>query len=134
MGLFFRRRTKIYIIRLISRSRPKMESIFPSLAFFVVATLTEGVLILGNVVICFDSLYTTSRVGINFYFSANPISKIFFGINCLFGVRYECTSLVKSFAVIFVTGRLGSLDARRFNSKYILLIGSVNNMPIKQLL
>ena len=50
------------------------------------STLTDGVPVFGNAAICVDSLCTTGRAGINFYFSPNPVSKVFFGASCVCGL------------------------------------------------
>ena len=40
------------------------------------STITDGVPVFGSAAICVDSLCTTGRVGINFYCSPNPVSKV----------------------------------------------------------
>lgn len=49
--------------------------------------ITKNVPVIGNLAICTDSLCTSGCVGINFYCSPKPISKIFFRASCcVFGV------------------------------------------------
>ncbi len=95
-------------------------------------TITKNVPILGNAALCVDSLYTTGRAGINFYYSPNPVAKVFFGASCCCGVigaASSGTALATSFAGIPVAGWLGSFGARGFNrlGKYTLHMGKVTS-------
>lgn len=94
--------------------------------------ISKNVPIIGNAAICADSLCTTGRAGMNFYFSPNPVAKVFFGASCLCGVIGAASSsaaLATSFAGIPVTGWLGSFGARGFNrlGKYTLHMGNVTS-------
>jgi len=94
--------------------------------------ITSSVPTLGNAAICADSLCTTGRAGINFYYSPNPVAKVFFGASCccgLIGAAASGTALATSFAGIPVAGWLGSFGARGFNrlGKYTLHMGNVTN-------
>ena len=96
------------------------------------STITDGVPVLGNAAICVDSLCTTGRAGLNFYYSPNPVSKVFFGASCLCGVMGATssgTALATSFAGIPIAGWLGSLGARGFNrlGKYTLYMGNITS-------
>jgi len=89
--------------------------------------ITKNVPIIGNAAICADSLCTTGRAGINFYYSPNPVAKVFFGASCVLGAASSGTALVTSFAGIPVAGWFGSFGARAFNrlGKYTLHMGNV---------
>ncbi len=50
--------------------------------------ISKNVPIVGNAAICADSLCTTGRAGVNFYYSPNPVAKAFFGASCVCGVVY----------------------------------------------
>ena len=94
--------------------------------------ISKNVPIVGNAAICADSLCTTGRAGLNFYYSSNPIAKVFFGTSCVCGVigaASSGTALVTSFAGIPVAGWVGSFGARSFNrvGKYSLHIGNVTS-------
>ena len=47
------------------------------------STVMYGIPVFDNADICGDSLCTTGIVGVNLYFCANPIFKMFFGASCL---------------------------------------------------
>lgn len=96
------------------------------------SSISKTVPIIGNVAICTDSLCTTSCAGVNFLCSPNPLSKVFFGASCLFGLMGAAssgTALVTSFAGIPVAGWIGSFGARGLNraGKYALHMGNVTN-------
>jgi hypothetical protein len=95
--------------------------------------LAKNVPIVGNAAICVDSFCTTGRAGVNFYCSPNPVSKVFFGANCLCGIvgaAASGTALVTTFTGIHVSGWLGSSSARGCNhlGKYILHMGNVTEI------
>lgn len=95
-------------------------------------SISKNVPIVGNAAICADSLCTTSRAGLNFYYSPTPIAKVFFGASCVCGVigaASSGTALVTSFAGIPMAGWFGSFGARSFNraGKYALHLGNVTN-------
>jgi hypothetical protein len=94
--------------------------------------ISKNVPIIGNAAICTDSICTAGRAGINFYYSPNPVAKVFFGASCLCGVMGATssgTALITSFAGIPMAGWLGSFGARGFNrlGKYTLHMGNVTN-------
>ena len=94
--------------------------------------ISKNVPIVGNAAICADSLCTTSRAGLNFYYSPTPIAKVFFGASCVCGVigaASSGTALVTSFAGIPMAGWFGSFGARSFNrlGKYSLHMGNVTS-------
>ena len=98
----------------------------------ITSGISRNVPIIGNAAICTDSLCTTGRAGINFYYSPNPLSKVFFGASCICGVMGATssgTALITSFAGIPVTGWLGSFGARGFNrlGKYALHMGNATS-------
>ena len=98
----------------------------------ITSGISKNVPVVGNVAICSDSLCTTGRAGLNFYYSANPIAKVFFGASCVCGVigaASSGTALVTSFAGIPLAGWVGSFGARSFNrvGKYSLHIGNVTS-------
>lgn len=67
----------------------------------ITSDISKNVPIIGNAAICADSLCTTGRAGINFYYSPNPVAKVFFGASCLCGVMGAAssgTALLTSFA------------------------------------
>lgn len=97
-----------------------------------VSSVTDGIPVLGNAAVCVDSLCTTGRSGINFYYSPNPLSKVFFGASCVCGVMGAVssgTAIATSFTGIPVAGWLGSFGARGFNrlGKYALHMGNVTS-------
>lgn len=97
--------------------------------------ISKNVPIIGNAAICVDSLCTTGRASINFYYSPNPVAKVFFGASCACGVVGATSSgaaLVTSFVGIPLTGWLGSFGAKGFNrlGKYSLHMGNVTNVNI----
>lgn len=72
----------------------------------ITSGISKNVPIIGNAAICADSLCTTGRAGINFYYSPNPVAKVFFGTSCLCGVmgaESSGTALVTSVAGIPIT-------------------------------
>lgn len=90
----------------------------------------KNVPIVGNVAICADSVCTTDRTDINFYWSPNPVAKVFFGASVLcgaMGVTSLGKALVTSFTSIIITRWLVSFGARGFNrlDKYALHMGNV---------
>ena len=94
--------------------------------------ISKNVPIIGNAAICADSICTTGRAGINFYYSPNPVSKVFFGASCLFGIMgagSSVTALLTSFSGIPTAAWLGSFGARGFNrlGKYSLHMGNVTS-------
>ncbi|MDY6899025.1 MAG: hypothetical protein SWZ49_13240 [Cyanobacteriota bacterium] len=94
--------------------------------------ISTHVPIIGNAALCMDSVYTTSRAGVNFYCSPNPVAKTFFAVSCLCGVvgaTASSASLFTSFAGIPVAGWLGSFGARAFNraGRYTLHMGNVTS-------
>ena len=96
----------------------------------ITSGITKNVPVIGNAAICADSVCTAGRAGINFYYSPNPVAKVFFGASCLCGVigaASSGTALVTSFSGIPVAGWLGSFGARSFNrlGKYTLHMGNV---------
>ena len=98
----------------------------------ITSGISKNVPIVGNAAICADSLCTTGRAGINFYYSPNPVAKVFFGASCVCGVvgaASSATALVTSVAGIPVAGWLGSFGARGFNrlGKYSLHMGNVTS-------
>ena len=91
--------------------------------------LSQNVPIIGNAALCADSLYTTGRAGINFYYSPNPVSKVFFATSCVCGVIGAGSSgvaLVSPVAGIPVLSWVGTFGARGFNrlGKYALYMGT----------
>ena len=98
----------------------------------ITSGVSKNVPIIGNAAICADSVCTAGRAGINFYYSPNPVSKVFFGASFLcgaVGAGSSATALVTSFAGIPVAGWLGSFGARAFNrlGKYTLYMGNVTS-------
>ena len=98
----------------------------------ITSGISKNVPVVGNVAICADSLCTTGCAGLNFYYSANPIAKVFFGASCVCGVigaASSGTALVTSFAGIPMAGWFGSFGARSFNraGKYALHMGNVTS-------
>ena len=98
----------------------------------ITSGISKNVPIIGNAVICTDSLCTTGRAAVNFYCSPNPVSKVFFGASCAFGVvgaASSATALATTFTGIPVAGWLGSFGARSFNrlGKYTLHLGNVTS-------
>lgn len=101
----------------------------------ILSSVSKNVPIIGNAAICSDCVCTTSRAAMNFYYSPNPVARVFFGASCVCGVMGAATSgaaLVTSFAGIPVTGWLGSFGARGFNraGKYTLHMGKVTSGKI----
>lgn len=69
----------------------------------ITSGISTNAYVIGNAALCADSIYTTSRAGINFYCSPNPISKVFFSPSCtcrIVGATPSGTALVTSFAGI----------------------------------
>lgn len=102
----------------------------------ITSGISKNVPVIGNALICTDSLSTTGRDGINFYCSPNPVAKVYFGASCVFeivGAAASGTALVTSFAGIPVEGWVDSFGGRTFNrlGKYILHIENVTsgNVP-----
>jgi hypothetical protein len=111
-----------------------VDAFAKSATTFVESTtkLTSQVPIVGNAAICVDSLCTTGRAGINFYYSPNPLAKVFFGASCacgLMGAASSGTALATSCVGILLTGWVGSFGARGFNrlGKYSLHMGNITN-------
>ena len=105
---------------------------FAESATRITSGVSTNVPIIGNAALCMDSLCPTGRAGINFYYSPNPVAKVFFGASCCCGVigaAASGTALATSFAGIPVAGWLGSFGARGFNrlGKYTLHMGNVTN-------
>ena len=105
---------------------------FAESATGITSGISKNVPIIGNATICTDSLCTTGRAGINFYCSANPLAKVFFGAICacgLVGATSSGVALVTSFAGLPVAGWLGSFGARGFNrlGKYAYHMGNVTS-------
>lgn len=101
----------------------------------ITSGVTKNVPIIGNAAICADSVCTAGRAGINFYYSPNPVAKVFFGPSCLcgaIGAASSGTALVTSFAGIPVAGWIGLFGARGFNrlGKYALHMGNVTSGDI----
>lgn len=106
--------------------------LFADSATEITTGISTNVPIIGNAALCMDSVCTTSRAGVNFYCSPNPLAKTFFAVSCLCGVigaTASGTSLVTPVAGIPVAGWLGSFGARAFNraGKYTLHMGNVTN-------
>jgi hypothetical protein len=100
--------------------------------------ISGNVPIIGNAAICADNVWLTGRASINFYYSPNPLSKVCFGVSCLFGVAGAVssgTALVTSFAGIPVGGYVGSFGARAFNrlGKYALHMGNVTSGNVTEI-
>ena len=98
----------------------------------ITSGISNNAPVIGNAAICFDSVCTTGRAGINLYCSPSPVAKAFFGLSCVFGVMGAAssgTALVTSFAGIPLAGWVGSFGARGFNSlgKYALHMGNVTS-------
>ena len=111
---------------------PSSMDLFAESATEITTGISTNVPIIGNAALCMDSVCTTSRAGVNFYCSPNPVAKTFFAVSCLCGVigaTASGTSLVTSVAGIPVAGWLGSFGARAFNraGKYTLHMGNVTN-------
>lgn len=111
---------------------PTAADVLAESATGITTGITKNVPIIGNAAICADSLCTTSRAGINFYCSPNPLSKVFFGASFVCGVLGAAssgTALVTSFAGIPMTAWVGSFGARAFNraGKYSLHMGNVTS-------
>lgn len=111
---------------------PSSVDLFAESATEITNGISTNVPIIGNAALCMDSVCTTSRAGVNFYCSPNPVAKTFFAVSCLCGVigaTASGASLVTSVAGIPVAGWLGSFGARAFNcaGKYTLHMGNVTN-------
>ena len=94
--------------------------------------IAEETPVVGNIVICSDCLYTTSSAGIGFCCAPNPVSKVFFGTSCAFGVMGATssgTALVTSFMGIPMAGWVGALGARSFHKlgKVSLRLGTTTS-------
>jgi hypothetical protein len=97
--------------------------------------ISTNVPVIGNAGLCVDSLCTTGRGAVNFYYSPNPVAKVFFGASCLCGVigaASSGTAVVTSFAGIPAASWFGSFGARGLNrlGKYTLHIGNVTSGKI----
>lgn len=111
---------------------PTPLDLFAESATEITSGISTNVPIIGNAALCADSLCTTSRAGVNFYCSPNPLAKAFFGASCVFGVIGAAgsgTALATSVAGIPIAGWLGSFGARAFNraGKYTLHMGNVTS-------
>jgi len=107
-------------------------TVFAESATQITSGISKNIPGIGNAAICADSLCTTGRAGINFYYSPNPVAKAFFGVSFVcrvVGATSSGTALVTSFAGIPVAGWLGSFGARGFNrlGKYSLHMGNVTS-------
>ena len=116
-------------------SAPSTMDLFAESTTEITNGISTNVPIIGNAALCADSLCTTSRAGVNFYCSPNPLAKAFFGASCVFGVigaAASGTALATSVAGIPIAGWLGSFGARAFNraGKYTLHMGNVTNGTI----
>ncbi|MEL6164944.1 MAG: hypothetical protein AAFR37_14720 [Cyanobacteria bacterium J06628_3] len=88
--------------------------------------------VVGNVALMSDSGCTAGRAALNFYYSPNPLSKVFFGVNCACGVVGAISSgtcIVTSYMGIPVTGLVGAFESRAFNrlGKYSLHLGNLTS-------
>jgi len=88
--------------------------------------------IVGQSAICADSIYTTGRAGINFYYSPNPIARIFFATSFVcgtIGAVSAATGLVPLVGGIPTLAIVSSFSARSFNriGKYSLQMGHISN-------
>jgi hypothetical protein len=97
-----------------------------------ITNVIDNVPVVGNAALFADSTCTTCRAAFNFYCSPNPLSKVFFGASCVFGVAGAVssgTALATSFAGIPLGACLGTFGARAFNriGKYSLYMGNVTN-------
>lgn len=117
----------------------------PPLAVDHLAEFTDLIIanspVVGNVAICSDSLCTTGKAGINFYYLPNPLERTCFATSCVFGLLGATTSgtaLATSACGIQITGSgwIGSIGSRSLNlnklGKYAYHMG--NSTPIARTL
>jgi len=90
-------------------------------------------IVVGNSALCADSIYTSGRAGINFYYCPNPLARVFFAASFVCGtlgvVSSATTLLTFSLGPIPIMAALGSFSARSFNrlGKYTLQLGHITN-------
>lgn len=94
--------------------------------------VAEKVPIVGNALMCGDSLYLAGRAGINFYCCPNILAKVCFGASCLCGTAGALasgTAALTGFLGIPTVGLVGTVGGRTFNNlgKYALKLGNVTN-------
>ena len=98
----------------------------------LIDSASKNVPVIGNAAICADSVWTTGRAGLNFYYCPNPYAKLCFGASCVCGLLAATssgTALITSFVGIPVAGWVGSFGARSFNrlGKYTLHMGNITS-------
>lgn len=121
-----------HLLIIINNVTPSAFDVFAESATEITSGISKNVPIIGNAAISADSICTTRRAGINFYYSPNPVLKAFFGASCLcrvIGASSSSIALITSFTIIPLAGWLGSFGARGFNGlgKYPLDMGNITS-------
>ena len=97
-----------------------------------ISTVTGTSTTIGNAALCADSLCTSGRAAINFYATASPVARAFFGASVMFGVMgaaSSATAMATSYSGVPAAALVGAFGARGFNrvGKYAYHMGNVTS-------